>query len=251
MIQARSVRLAAVVVLGGAVALATTACGGPMQAGAAAVVEGQRTTDRQVQSQVEGFVSLLVDNHAAQESVFTTSARSVVAKSQVSHLVDEAVWQRAADDLGLTVGPDADAQKRAALVTAARQELPSRFPNFHGSDNEAVALYDALSQNSYIVAPSGVPAYVHYKALYDSVIAGQAAKLHVPSDLTVPSTGPQLRQALVETLTKAAKEIDVKVSPRYGSYDSGSGQVVAAATSWIRPTKEQLADAMAQMQQAQ
>ncbi|NUR29110.1 MAG: hypothetical protein HOV83_25270, partial [Catenulispora sp.] len=235
----------AVVVLGGAVALATSACGGPMQAGAAAVVQGQRTSDRDVQSRSAAFVSLLVKNGAAQESDISDGTRAAVAKAQVSQLVRTAVWQRAADDLGLAVGADADAKVRGELVGKARTELGK---NFHGSDDEAVALADAQTQNASALAPSGVPAFIHYQALYQAVINGEAAKLHVSPDLTA-QTGPQLQQGVVAALDKAAKEIDVKISPRYGDYDPDTRQVVAADTSWIHPTKDQIANAMAQMQQ--
>jgi hypothetical protein len=217
-----------------------------MQAGAAAVVQGQRTTDRQVQSQVASFASLLVKNGAAQESQFSDATRAAVAKAQVSQLVRSAVWQRAADDLGLTVGPDADAKVAGAELSRDRAALG---PNFHGSDNEAVALYDAQTQDASALAPSAVPAFIHYKALYDAVVAGVAAKIGVPANLNSQTTGPQLQQAVVAALDKAAKEIDVKISPRYGDYNADTRQVVAADSSWIHPTKDQLAKAMAQMQQ--
>jgi len=43
--------------------------------------------------------------------------------------------------------------------------------------------------------------------------------------------------------------INVKISPRYGSFDPSTRQIVAAQTSWIRPTKAQIAAAAAAQQQ--
>jgi hypothetical protein len=236
-IQARSVRLAAVIVLGGAVALATSACGGPMQAGAAAVVQGQRTTDATVQSQVASIVSLAQHNGLQQGDV-SDAQRAALAKAQISLLVQQAVWQKVADGLGLTVGAGADAKAHSTLVTQARAELGKQFT---GSDNEAVALVDAESQNSAGLAPSAVPTYSHIQALYTAVADNQAGKLGIdPND---QNNGPALQQAIGPLLAKAATEINVKVSPRYGTFNAATLQLVAAQNSWIRPTAAQIAAA--------
>jgi hypothetical protein len=216
-----------------------------MQAGAAAVVQGQRTSDRDVQSRSAAFVALLENNGAAQESDFTEGTRAAVAKAQISQLVRTAVWQRAADDLGVAVGADADAKMRGELVGSARAQLGK---DFHGSDDEAVALADSQAQNASALAPSGVPAFVHYRALYEAVLTGESTKLHENPDVN-GQPSPQLQQAVIALLDKAAKEIDVKISPRYGDYDPKTRQVVAADTSWIHPTKKQIANMVAQMQQ--
>ncbi|ACU69145.1 lipoprotein [Catenulispora acidiphila DSM 44928] len=250
MIQARSVRLAAVIVLGGAVALATSACGGPMQAGAAAVVQGQRTTDATVQDQVASIVSLVQHNNLQQGDV-TDEERSALAKAQINLLVQQAVWQKVADDNGVKVTAADDAKEHSALVEQARGSLQGT--KFTGSDNEAVALADAESQqNSSGLAPSSVPVYSHIQALVTAVIDDQATKLRVdPND---QNSLPALQGAILPMLSKASTQIDVKISPRYGSFDASTRQVVAAQTSWIRPTKAQVAAAaaaQAQQQQSQ
>ena len=246
MIQARSVRLAAVIVLGGAVALATSACGGPMQAGAAAVVQGQRTTDATVQDQVASIVSLVQHNNLQQGDI-TDDQRAALGKAQINLLVQQAVWQKVADDHGVTVTAADDAKEHSALVEEARTSLGAQFT---GSDNEAVALADAESQqNASGLAPSSVPVYSHIQALVTAVIDSQATKLHLdPND---QNSLPALQQAILPMLSKAATEVTVKVSPRYGSYDPASRQVVAAKTSWIRPTAAQIAAAAAAAQQQQ
>jgi hypothetical protein len=245
MIQARSVRLAAVIVLGGAVALATSACGGPMQAGAAAVVQGQRTTDATVQDQVASIVSLVQKNNLQQGDI-TDAQRAALAKAQINLLVQEAVWQKTADDQGVTVTPAADAKERNSLVEQARASLGGA--QFAGSDNEAVALADAESQQSSSgLAPSTVPVYTHIQALVTAVIDDQAKKLKVdPND---QNSLPALQSAILPMLSKAAGQINVKISPRYGSFDPASRQIVAAQTSWIRPTAAQIAAAAAAQQQ--
>jgi hypothetical protein len=243
-IHARSVRLAAVVVLGGAVALASSACGGPMQAGAAAVVQGQRTTDAAVQNQVASIVSLVQHNNLQQGDI-TDAQRASLAKDQIDLLVQQAVWQKVADDQGVTVTAADDAKEHRTLVEQARAELGGS--QFTGSDDEAVALADAESQSSSGLAPSGVPVYTHLQALVTAVVDDQAGKLHVdPHD---QNSLPALQRAILPMLSKAAGQIDVKISPRYGSFDAATRQIVAAKTSWIRPTAAQLA--AAQQQQAQ
>jgi hypothetical protein len=242
-IQARSVRLAAVVVLGGAVALTTSACGGAMQAGAAAVVQGQRTTDAAVQNQVASIISL-AQKSGLQQGDVSDAQRSVLAKAQINLVVQQAVWQKVADGLGVTVGPDADAKEHSTLVAQARAALG---PQFTGSDNEAVALADAESQTSSGLAPSTVPTYSHIQALVLAVIDNQAAKLHVdPND---QASLPTLQAAVVPLLNKAATQISVKVSPRYGTFDAATRQILAAKTDWIRPTDAQ--NAAANQQQPQ
>ncbi|MEY9859846.1 hypothetical protein ABH935_005480 [Catenulispora sp. GAS73] len=246
MIHARSVRLAAVMVLGGAVALATSACGGPMQAGAAAVVQGQRTTDATVQDQVASIVSLVQHNNLQQGDI-TDAQRASLAKAQISLLVQQAVWQRVADDHGVTVTAADDAKEHASLVEQARASLGGA--QFTGSDDEAVALADAESQSSSGLAPSTVPIYTHVQSLVTAVIDDQAGKLHVnPND---QNSLPALQAAILPMLSKAATEINVKISPRYGSFDPATRQIVAAQASWIRPTAAQIAAAAAAQQQQQ
>ena len=246
MIHARSVRLAAVIVLGGAVALATSACGGPMQAGAAAVVQGQRTTDATVQDQVASIVSLVQHNNLQQGDI-TDAQRASLAKAQINLLVQQAVWQRVADDHGVVVSAADDAKEHTCLVEQARASLGGA--QFTGSDNEAVALADAESQSSSGLAPSTVPIYTHLQSLVTAVISDQAGKLHVdPND---QNSLPALQAAILPMLSKAATEINVKISPRYGSFDPATRQIVAAQTSWIRPTAAQIAAAAAAQQQQQ
>ena len=241
MIHASPVRLAAVVVLGGAVALATSACGGPMQAGAAAVVQGQRTTDATVQDQVSSIISLVQKNNLQQGDV-TDAQRAALAKAQISLLVEQALWQRAADDEGLEVTSADDAKEQSALVEQDRATLGGK--QFTGSDNEAVALADAESQSASGLAPSTVPIYAHVQALIRAVVDEQAAKAHLdPND---QNNVPALQSALQPVLVKAAGEIKVKISPRYGQFDASTAQVVAAQASWIRPTKAQIAAAQQQ-----
>jgi hypothetical protein len=236
-VHARSVRLAAVIVLGGAVALATTACGGPMQAGAAAVVQGERTSDRDVQSEVASVVSL-VERAGLTQGGVTDSQRAALAKAQISLLVEVAKLQKVADDLGVTVGPDADAEERGILVRSARTSLG---PKFTGSDNEAVALADIQTQRASGVAPSVVPVFTHIQALKNAIATNQAAQLHIDLNALDAKSAQKLDDAIQALEQKAAGEIDVKVSPRYGAFDPEKGDIFGATTSWIRPTKDQLA----------
>ena len=163
MVQARSVRLAAVIVLGGAVALSTSACGGPMQAGAAAVVDGQRTTDATVQDQVASIIAM-DQRFNGNQNAPTDAERTGLAQTQLSMLVQQALWQKAAVATGVTATAADDAKVHSALVEEARGSLGKQFP---GSDNEAVALALANPRNSspLALAPSNVPLFSHVQAL--------------------------------------------------------------------------------------
>lgn len=248
MIHARPVRLAAVVVLGGAVALATTACGGPMQAGAAAVVDGQRTTDATIQDQVASIIAM-DQRFKVTQGEPTDADRTQLAQDQLSLLVQQAVWEKAAADTGVTVTAADDAKAHSAMVEEARGELNKSFP---GSDNEAVAIALANPQSSspLPLAPSNIPVFSHVQALYLAVVNGLAKKLNVdPRD---QNSGPALNAALAPVMAKAAKEVDYKISPRYGTFDPASNKFLTAQDSWMRPTDKQLAAAaQAQMQQTQ
>lgn len=215
-----------------------------MQAGAAAVVQGQRTTDATVQNQVASIVSLVQRNDVQQGDI-TDAQRASLAQAQINLLVQQAVWQKVADDQGVTVSAADDAKEHTTLVEQARSELGGA--HFTGSDNEAVALADAESQSSSGLAPSAVPVYTHLQSLVTAVVSDQAGKLHVdPND---QSSLPALQKAILPLLSRAAGQIDVKISPRYGSFDAATRQIVAAKTSWIRPTAAQIAAAAAAQQQ--
>ncbi|MFD0639083.1 hypothetical protein ACFQ9X_53370 [Catenulispora yoronensis] len=217
-----------------------------MQAGAAAVVQGQRTSDRDIQSQVAAYETLRTDNGLTQNAAPTDADRAQVARAQINFLVQTAVWQKVADGLGVTVGPADDAKLRSTVVEETRSALG---PDFHGSDNEAVSLAFAKTQQPNYLAPSAVPGWVHYQALIKAVVADEAAKLKVDPELNDQASQTAMQQAVIPLLDQAAKEIDVKISPRYGTFDAASRQLVTADTSWLRPTEAQIAGAMAQMQQ--
>ena len=245
MIRTRNVRFAASLVLGAAVLAGTTGCGGPMQAGAAAVIQGERTTDAQVQTNVSQIVALAEKHGLATDATFTDAERAGLGRAQISLLVQQAVWQRAADDLHLTVTADQDAKVKASIVADARAALG---PGFSGSDAEAVATQDFVNSqqgNAVGLAPGSLNVLAHTEALYEVVVANQANKLGVSPGVQ----SPELQSALIALLGKAAQEINVKISPRYGTYDAALRRVKPAHDPWLKPTDAQLAAAAAALQQ--
>lgn len=251
MIHARSVRLATVIVLGGAVALATSACGGPMQAGAAAVVDGQRVTDATIQNQVASIISM--DQHfGAPQGDVTDAERTQFAQSEIKLLVQQAIWQKAADDEGVKVTAADDAKQHSSMVEDARQYLGKQF---NGSDNEAVAIYIAnqtsqQSQNpdaAIYLAPSDVGVYTHLSGLAYTVRLELVKKAHI--DVNDPNASQALQAALGPVLTKAIKEVDYKISPRYGTFDPTAVTFTDAQNSWMRLTKAQQTAANAALPQ--
>lgn len=241
MIHARSVRLATVIILGGAVALATSACGGPMQAGAAAVIDGQRVTDATIQNQVASIVAM-DQRYAGAQGDATDAGRTQFAQAQIQLLMQQALWQKAADDQGITVTAADDAKVHSSLVKDSRQFMGKQFT---GSDNEAVAIAVA-SQSSQqgqspstaiYMAPSSVGVYTHLSALANAVQADLIKKANI--DVTDPNAQQAFDAALAPVLAKASKEIDYKISPRYGNFDLTAEKFAATQNAWIRLTKDQ------------
>jgi len=196
-----------------------------MQAGAAAVVQGQRTTDRDVQGQVASYTALEQRYGFPALTSSPDQEGAVLAKAQINLLVQQAVWQKVADDTGVKVPADGDAKERSALNSAARSAVGKGFT---GSDDEAVTVAIAESQNPSGLSPQSVSTYIHLQVVSQAVIDDQAAKLKVDPNSQAGSTA--LRPVIVPLLTKAAHDINVRISPRYGAYDASTIQLVPEDT---------------------
>jgi hypothetical protein len=223
-IRSRTVRVAATAVLGLTATAALSGCGGPMQAGTAVIVNGHRTSDGQVQSQVAELVVL-----AQRNGVPDAVPNAGIAQAQVNVILQGAIWQQLVNDLGLTVTPQALAKVRVGMIQSARQSLTG----FSGTDDQAIALGDAESQNPNDVAPTQVSVFVQTQADINAVVAAESPKLKI-TDLTDPASQQKLQAAVLPLLDIAAGELKITVSPRYGTYDARQRGVVTALPAWIR-----------------
>lgn len=221
MIRNRTTKLAVAAVLSTAV---LAGCG-TMQAGAALVIGGQRTTDGEIQSQVAEIVGL----RAAQGAPSTATA--ALAQAQVSQLVQLAVLRNVADQLGVTVTPAVANAEKANLVGEARKALP----NVGGTDDHvlgvALATLGTQSSGQFDVAPSTIGDFLTTQALVTQVQAAEASKLNVTLD---GGAGSQKANAALAPLVAAAvAQLKPVVSPRYGTFDLASTQIVPLAPGWI------------------
>lgn len=251
MIRSRTVRLAATAVLGAAVLAGTTGCGGPMQAGAAVVADGNRTTDRDIQARVADLQKVDAQYGAEISKIQQAAAgngggpaTTAPAPDQVKQIIDEALWARAAAMIGATTTPQDDKAQLENLAQSAAQALTATGQKVAGSTEDKVSiLAQSFGMN---LAPSGVAGYVHTSALQNAVIKTEAAKLNVdPSTISQP--GP-LVTAIQQLLAKAAAEASLKVSPRYASGVSLDPQTLTmslapATPAWVKAGAEQKAAA--------
>lgn len=260
MIRTRTVRLAAVAVLGSAVLAGTAGCGsGPMQAGAAVVVDGNRVSDGEVQSRVTQIQDIgsryAADISKIQQAASAngaTAASPNVAQDQVKQIVDEAVWAKAAALVGAKATAADDAAQLQQLVASAGQAFQQTgLPSSGSAEDRISVLAQSFGVN---LAPGGVADYVHTSALQNAVIKAVAAKLNVdPSTISQP--GP-LATAVQQLVAQAAAAVKTKVSPRYGNGASLNPQTLSmdlgsVTPAWVRvaPAPQAAATAPAQPQQ--
>lgn len=250
MIRSRTVRLASVAVLGCAVLAGTAGCGnGPMKAGAAAVIDGQRVSDNDIQSRVTA-IHAFGAQHAVEIAkikaaiVASGSAPAApspdVAREQVGQLVTAAEWEKAAQLAGATVTAQNDQDALAAFVTQTQTDAAyaaAKLPA-DGSMQERIAVVAQAAGVS--LGPGDILGIVHNNATRSAVVVALAAKLNVD-----PTSGAQpgpLQTALQQLVTKAAAEVaaGTSLSPRYGSVASldqqtGDMSIGSVTPAWVRP----------------
>lgn len=252
MIRSRTVRLAAIAVLGSAVLAGTTGCGGTREAGAAVVVGGDRVTDRQIQDRVaelQTFQAAHAADIAKIQQVAVASGYPTAgdpSRAQVKDVVDEALWTKAAALDGVTVTAQNDGKVVQDMTAAIPKNLASVQivlpPNL--SSTAMISIWvQGLGTD---LVPSRVPAFVHVLALEQAVAAAEAAKIGPTTDPTTFTQPGALNTAVQQLLTRAAAQLSVKVSPRYATSVSlvsqALGMELASSTpAWVRPGTDQQA----------
>ncbi|CAL9514762.1 SurA N-terminal domain-containing protein [Streptomyces sp. enrichment culture] len=182
-----------------------TACGNDAHPGAAAVVGGQRITVAQLEERVdevrEAQRAAVADEAQYEQAVARTGS---LTRDTLNGMVLDRVLERAAEDAGVTVSDREVQQLRSDLQEQA---------------GGAEALEAAWLQQ-YGIPPQRLDANLRLQV--------KAQKL--AESLGTDTSRPEFWQAL----SKAGKELDVDLNPRYGSWDPEKSSRVDATTPWVR-----------------
>ncbi|MGP3952781.1 SurA N-terminal domain-containing protein [Streptomyces sp. 7N604] len=190
------------------------ACGSASHPGAAAVVDGDRITVSELQTQVEAVRE--AQRGSAQPAQLIQDSGQL-SRATLSSMIFDRILDRAAADAGVSVSRS-DVQK--AQATAERQA--------GGADR----LREQWLQQ-YAIAPGQV----------EAAIRNQVAMDKLAQSLGADRSSPQGVQKLVDALSEASTKLGVDVNPRYGTWDSKKVQLGNAKTPWLRPTPTEPAQA--------
>ncbi|MFC8347987.1 SurA N-terminal domain-containing protein [Streptomyces sp. NPDC057280] len=182
-----------------------TACGSDAHPGAAAVVGGQRITVAQLETRVN-------EVRDAQRAAVTDDAQyaQAIAKSgtltrdTLHGMVFYRVLHRAAEDAGITV---------------TRKEIQTMRAGLEEQAGGAKGLETAWLQQ-YGIAPERLDENLRLQ------LEAQKLAAALGTDTSQP--------AFWAALSKASKELDVDLNPRYGTWDVEKSSRVDARTPWVR-----------------
>ncbi|MET8679154.1 SurA N-terminal domain-containing protein [Streptomyces sp. NPDC004647] len=182
-----------------------TACGSSPHPGAAAVVEGDRITVSQLQSQVE-------DVRAAQRSS-PQASRLIQDTGQLSRvtlngMIFDRVLDHAAEEAGVNV-TRSDVQK---AQTAAEQGAGGA---------------DRLRQmwlQQYAIGPGQV----------ETTVRNQVAMDKLAQALGVDRSSPQGQEKIVQALRDASAKMGIDVNPRFGTWDDKKVLLGNLKEPWLR-----------------
>lgn len=185
------------------------ACGNEAHPGAAAVVGGERIEVSAVQAQA-------ADVRAAQES--SPEAAQLVNKSgqlnraKLHGLIFGRILDRAAEDAGVTVTRKEIQEAR----TASRAQA--------GGEEQLQAM---MLQQRW-VAPDQIDGDMRQEVLLPKLAKALGADLGTPEG----------QQVVGEALTKASKQLDIDVNPRFGAWDDQKMQLGNYQAPWITQVTE-------------
>ncbi|MFI9831765.1 SurA N-terminal domain-containing protein [Streptomyces sp. NPDC051913] len=182
-----------------------TACGSDAHPGAAAVVGDQRITVAQLETRVnevrDAQRAALPDDAQYAQAIAKTGT---LARDTLHGMVLDQVLHRAAEDAGITV---------------TRKEIQTMRTGLEQQAGGSKALETAWLQQ-YGVAP---------ERLDDNL------RLQLEAQKLAAALGTDTSQpAFWAALSKASKELDVDLNPRYGTWDVEKSSRVDAKTPWVR-----------------
>ncbi|MEW1628747.1 SurA N-terminal domain-containing protein [Streptomyces sp. NPDC089173] len=185
------------------------ACGNEAHPGAAAVVGGERIEVSAVQAQA-------ADVRAAQES--SPEAAQLVNKSgqlgraKLHGLIFGRILDQAAEDAGVTVTRKEIQEARTASRAQAGGEEQLR----------------AMMLQQRWVAPDQIDGDMRQEVLLPKLAKALGADLGTPEG----------QQVVGEALTKASKQLDIDVNPRFGAWDDQKMQLGNYRAPWISQITE-------------
>ncbi|AZP18377.1 SurA N-terminal domain-containing protein [Streptomyces aquilus] len=182
-----------------------TACGSDAHPGAAAVVGGQRITVAQLETRVnevrDAQRAAVTDDAQYAQAIAKTGT---LTRDTLHGMVLDRVLHRAAEDAGITV---------------TRKEIQTMRAGLEQQAGGAKGLETAWLQQ-YGIAP---------ERLDDNL------RLQLEAQKLAAALGTDTSQpAFWAALSKASKELDVDLNPRYGTWDVEKSSRVDAKTPWVR-----------------
>ncbi|MFF9060087.1 SurA N-terminal domain-containing protein [Streptomyces sp. NPDC101213] len=182
-----------------------TACGNEAHPGAAAVVDGRRITVSQLESRVnevrEAQRAAVPDETQYAQAVARTGT---LARDTLHGMVLDQVLHRAAEDAGVTV---------------SRKEVQAMRAGLEQQAGGAKGL-EATWLQQYGIPPQRL----------DENLRLQLEAQKLATRLGTDTSRPEFWNAL----SKASKELDIDLNPRYGDWDVQKVSRVDAKTPWVR-----------------
>ncbi|MGW0331173.1 SurA N-terminal domain-containing protein [Streptomyces sp. NPDC003011] len=182
-----------------------TACGNEAHPGAAAVVGGQRITVAQLEnrvSEVRRAQRAAVPDEAQYQQVIAKTG--TLSRDTLHTMVLDRVLRRAAQDAGVTV---------------SRKEIQQMRAGLEQQTGGAKALETAWLQE-YGIAPERL----------DDNLRLQLEAQKLAAELGTDTGDP----AFWNALSKASRQLDVDLNPRYGTWDVQKSSRADAKTPWVR-----------------
>lgn len=197
------------VALGAAAAVALTACGGPAKMGAAAMLDDRRITvaklDQTVLEWKKQFAkdpaAKQVQDRAKQQGAQLPIDPDSPPRSALAQLVDLQIWNEIAREQHVTVDPtqiDRVIAASGGQQTVDDQTLAGGLPVSHARDLVRAFVIQRLLLQHYGAVPN-----------QQGQVEQQALQL--------------AQQRLGTVYAQAVRTLNIKINPRYGSFDLNSG----------------------------
>jgi len=187
-------------------AVALSGCGdAPLKSGAAVIVDARRTTIATLQGKVDAITAERA--RTGQDPV--PSAEQ--SRTQIQRIIVHRILERAAADHAVTVTETEIDDRIAALEQ-----------QFGGKDGFAVQVAAAN------IASGDLRTFIR-----DELLGKKLGETLVPGAQTDAEL-QQRQKALNDLLIQTAKETDVAVNPRYGSFDPSTGQLNEPANPLVQ-----------------
>lgn len=195
-------------------------CGtdGPLQAGAAVIIEGERVTVGEIQDKVEAIVAerdrVNVLLQAAGQEPLQAVDSTLESRQQIQRLIVHRILENAGAVHGVTV---------------TESEIDDELATLEEQFGSADAFAQQIAAAS--IAPGDLRTFVG-----DSILQTKLGEALVPNAATDEELS-QRQDEVNNLLITTATELHVTVNPRFGAFDPSTGQVVQAEDPAIGPVE--------------